>query len=163
MQSTISTEPKGPSIVPSLPDRVIVWARQLASIAAAVPIVFTIGYSLYRLLAMSEPAAAAVADTCNIFLIPFLLIQNILIRREVSAQKEILQAKKQFCRFVSHEVRGPLNSVCSKYSGRLSCISCLLLTVCRPFNLGVTGRYGAHIAGRRNQREARRTCDDQQK
>mmetsp|Transcript_10480 Transcript_10480/g.30652 ORF Transcript_10480/g.30652 Transcript_10480/m.30652 type:complete len:929 (+) Transcript_10480:192-2978(+) len=34
------------------------------------------------------------------------------VRREFRAKKDLLKAKRQFVRFVSHEVRTPLNSVC---------------------------------------------------
>jgi len=39
-------------------------------------------------------------------------LYDFLVRREFKSKKELLKAKRQFVRFVSHEVRTPLNSVC---------------------------------------------------
>lgn len=48
-----------------------------------------------------------VVCTCVCF-----FIYDFLVRREFQSKKELLKAKRQFVRFVSHEVRTPLNSVC---------------------------------------------------
>lgn len=40
------------------------------------------------------------------------IVYDYYVRREFTAKKELLEAKRQFVRFVSHEVRTPLNSVC---------------------------------------------------
>lgn len=39
------------------------------------------------------------------------LVYDCLVRREFTAKKELLEAKRHFMRFVSHEVRTPLNAV----------------------------------------------------
>lgn len=39
-------------------------------------------------------------------------LYDFVVRREFSAKQQLLQAKRRFMRFVSHEVRTPLNAVC---------------------------------------------------
>jgi signal transduction histidine kinase len=39
-------------------------------------------------------------------------VYDFVVRREFSANQELLEAKRKFMRFVSHEVRTPLNAVC---------------------------------------------------
>jgi signal transduction histidine kinase len=39
-------------------------------------------------------------------------LYDYVVRREFSAKQHLLQAKRKFMRFVSHEVRTPLNAVC---------------------------------------------------
>ena len=38
-------------------------------------------------------------------------LYDAFVRRELLAKKDLLEAKRQFMRFVCHEVRSPLNSV----------------------------------------------------
>lgn len=40
------------------------------------------------------------------------LIYDLFVRREFMVKKDLLEAKRRFMRFVSHEVRTPLNAVC---------------------------------------------------
>ena len=40
------------------------------------------------------------------------LLYDVLVRKEFNTKQELLDAKRKFVRFVSHEVRTPLNSVC---------------------------------------------------
>lgn len=42
----------------------------------------------------------------------FFFIYDALVRRDLGAKKDLLDAKRRFVRFVSHEVRTPLNQVC---------------------------------------------------
>lgn len=50
-------------------------------------------------------AALVVLTSCLFFL------YDVLVLRQHNAQKQLLEAKRQFVRFISHEVRTPLNSV----------------------------------------------------
>ena len=96
----------------SLSPGVFVWAERIKVASDSLLVAATLGVSLYRLLwVTSEPALTSIFDTCNTVLISFLLLNNIFLRGELHAKKELLDAKRHFCRFVSHEVRGPLNSV----------------------------------------------------
>jgi len=47
-----------------------------------------------------------------IFTVLMFMAYDFLVRREFSAKHELLKAKRHFMRYVSHEVRTPLNSVC---------------------------------------------------
>jgi signal transduction histidine kinase len=47
-----------------------------------------------------------------IFVAALFLIYDLLVRREFNAKQQLLEAKRHFMRFVSHEVRTPLNAVC---------------------------------------------------
>lgn len=42
----------------------------------------------------------------------FFVVYDWLVRREFNARQQLLAAKREFMRFISHEVRTPLNSVC---------------------------------------------------
>lgn len=66
-------------------------------------------YQIYR---SPGPAIAAVVVVCSILLtILVFLLYDFYVRREFNAKKELLEARRQFMRFVSHEVRTPLNAV----------------------------------------------------
>jgi len=66
--------------------------------------------SAYR---TANPAMAALGAAMCIFLTAMLFIlYDSRVREEVNARTELLEAKRKFVRFVSHEVRTPLNSVC---------------------------------------------------
>jgi len=52
-------------------------------------------------------AVAIIIFTSSLF-----FLYDHFVRREVMEKKDLLEAKRQFVRFVSHEVRTPLNSVC---------------------------------------------------
>ncbi|KAL3940762.1 MAG: hypothetical protein SGARI_000848 [Bacillariaceae sp.] len=55
---------------------------------------------------------ATIGAVCIILVTSLMfLAYDLFVRREFNARKELLEAKRQFCRFVSHEVRTPLNSV----------------------------------------------------
>ena len=47
-----------------------------------------------------------------IFVAALFFVYDGLVQREVMAQQQLLDAKRHFMRFVSHEVRTPLNAVC---------------------------------------------------
>lgn len=68
---------------------------------------------LYNLYSTRNPATASVVVVVVMCFTSFLfLIYDLFVRREFNAKKELLSAKRKFVRFVSHEVRTPLNSVC---------------------------------------------------
>jgi len=60
-----------------------------------------------------NPHYATIGAICiMVFTVLMFLVYDLLVRREFSAKKELLKAKRHFMRYVSHEVRTPLNSVC---------------------------------------------------
>lgn len=61
----------------------------------------------------NNPIVAAVGSVIIILFTSFLFFAyDRCVRKEFDGKKELLEAKRQFVRFVSHEVRTPLNSVC---------------------------------------------------
>ncbi|CAJ1946031.1 unnamed protein product [Cylindrotheca closterium] len=66
-------------------------------------------YEGYR---TNGPLIAAVVVVCSILLtILVFLLYDFYVRREFNAKQHLLEARRQFMRFVSHEVRTPLNAV----------------------------------------------------
>jgi signal transduction histidine kinase/CheY-like chemotaxis protein len=60
-----------------------------------------------------NPRRGAIGSVCIIiFTSLFFFLYDSCVRREFNSSRELLQARRQFMRFVSHEVRTPLNSVC---------------------------------------------------
>eukprot|EP00536_Pseudo-nitzschia_multiseries_P006328 jgi/Psemu1/255303/estExt_Genewise1Plus.C_1330004 len=60
-----------------------------------------------------NPKFATIGAICVMFFtVLMFLAYDFLVRREFSAKAELLKAKRHFMRYVSHEVRTPLNSVC---------------------------------------------------
>jgi len=49
---------------------------------------------------------------CMLFLLLFMAASEYWVRREFRTHRDLLDAKRAFVRYVSHEVRTPLNSVC---------------------------------------------------
>ena len=47
-----------------------------------------------------------------LFMSMLFVLYDFFVRREFNSKKELLEAKRKFVRFVSHEVRTPLNTVC---------------------------------------------------
>lgn len=67
---------------------------------------------LYNVYKTPNPTMAAIGAVGVIALTSILfLLYDLSVRREFHAKQELLEAKRRFCRFVSHEVRTPLNSV----------------------------------------------------
>jgi signal transduction histidine kinase len=61
----------------------------------------------------SNPRIATIGAVCIILFTSLLFfVYDFLVRQEFHEKKELLEAKRRFVRFVSHEVRTPLNSVC---------------------------------------------------
>jgi signal transduction histidine kinase/FixJ family two-component response regulator len=68
---------------------------------------------LYDVYSTRNPMLATVGAVCIIAFTSLLfLLYDLFVRRDLNAKKELLEAKRAFVRFVSHEVRTPLNSVC---------------------------------------------------
>jgi hypothetical protein len=61
----------------------------------------------------SNPRIATIGAVCIIVFTSLLFfLYDFLVIKEFNEKKELLEAKRKFVRFVSHEVRTPLNSVC---------------------------------------------------
>jgi signal transduction histidine kinase len=68
---------------------------------------------LYEVYQTGNAVTASVGAVCAILITSLVFfLYDFFVRREFNAKKELLEAKRQFMRFVSHEVRTPLNSVC---------------------------------------------------
>ena len=66
----------------------------------------------YRSYGTSNPTIATIGAIATIALTSLCFgLYDFFVRREFLAKKNLLEAKRQFMRFVSHEVRTPLNSV----------------------------------------------------
>lgn len=60
-----------------------------------------------------NPTTAAIGAVCIILLTSVLFfLYDYCVRQEFTAKKDLFEAKRKFVRFVSHEVRTPMNSVC---------------------------------------------------
>jgi signal transduction histidine kinase/ActR/RegA family two-component response regulator len=82
---------------------------------ASVPYTLTLYPSekLYEMYSTGNPRIAAMGTVCiMIFTVLMFVAYDCLVRREFNAKQELLKAKRHFMRYVSHEVRTPLNSVC---------------------------------------------------
>jgi signal transduction histidine kinase len=61
----------------------------------------------------SNPTFAGIGAVMIVLATAFLFfLYDYFVRREFGAKRQLLQAKRDFMRFVSHEVRTPLNAVC---------------------------------------------------
>eukprot|EP00549_Striatella_unipunctata_P019166 CAMPEP_0118698364 /NCGR_PEP_ID=MMETSP0800-20121206/15151_1 /TAXON_ID=210618 ORGANISM="Striatella unipunctata, Strain CCMP2910" /NCGR_SAMPLE_ID=MMETSP0800 /ASSEMBLY_ACC=CAM_ASM_000638 /LENGTH=652 /DNA_ID=CAMNT_0006598159 /DNA_START=23 /DNA_END=1982 /DNA_ORIENTATION=- len=61
----------------------------------------------------NNPRVFAIGTICTIVLTSLLfLMYEFFVRRDAMKKEELLQAKRRFMRFVSHEVRTPLSAVC---------------------------------------------------
>ena len=61
----------------------------------------------------SNPTVATIGAVCIITFTSILFIlYDFFVRREFNTKDDLLDSKRRFVRFVSHEVRTPLNSVC---------------------------------------------------
>jgi signal transduction histidine kinase/CheY-like chemotaxis protein len=67
---------------------------------------------LYEVYNTGNAVVATIGAVCiMLFTSLAFFLYDFFVRREFNAKKELLDAKRQFMRFVSHEVRTPLNSV----------------------------------------------------
>ena len=61
----------------------------------------------------SNPKVAVIAVAVVIVLSSLMfLVYDIAMRRKTLADRRVMQAKRKYMRFVSHEIRSPLNAVC---------------------------------------------------
>lgn len=68
---------------------------------------------LFEVYSTHNPFIATVGAVCCIIFTSLLFfLFDFFVRQEFSAKRNALEAKRQFVRFVSHEVRTPLNTVC---------------------------------------------------
>ena len=67
-------------------------------------------YNTYRFL--NPLAAMAVVIGIVFFVTVIFLFYDLAVRREFSAKEELLEARRRFVRYISHEVRTPLNAAC---------------------------------------------------
>lgn len=68
---------------------------------------------VYAMYSTKNPYYATVGAICVMFFtVLMFLAYDFMVQREFSAKAELLKAKRHFMRYVSHEVRTPLNSVC---------------------------------------------------
>jgi signal transduction histidine kinase len=67
---------------------------------------------LFDVYSTNNPAAATVGAVCIIIFTSLLFfIYDFFVRQESHQKKAIIEAKRQFVRFISHEVRTPLNAI----------------------------------------------------
>jgi signal transduction histidine kinase len=67
---------------------------------------------LFEVYSTNNPVAATVGVVCIIIFMSLLFFMyDFFVRQEFHQKKAIIDAKRQFVRFISHEVRTPLNSI----------------------------------------------------
>jgi signal transduction histidine kinase len=67
---------------------------------------------LFDVYSTNNPAAATVGAVCIIIFTSLLFFMyDFFVRQEFHQKKAIVDAKRQFVRFISHEVRTPLNAI----------------------------------------------------
>lgn len=68
---------------------------------------------MYEVYGTQNPVIATVGSICIIIVTSVLfLVFDFFVRKEFSNKEHLLEAKRRYVRFVSHEVRTPLNTVC---------------------------------------------------
>lgn len=68
---------------------------------------------LFDVYSTQNPAVATAGSVCIIIFTSLLFtLYDFFVRQEFTAKRSVLEAKRNFVRFVSHEVRTPLNAVC---------------------------------------------------
>eukprot|EP00980_Cylindrotheca_fusiformis_P030584 scaffold25074_cov157-Cylindrotheca_fusiformis.AAC.2 len=69
-------------------------------------------HDFYKNYNCTGPTIAAAVVVCSILVTMLVFcLYDYFVRREFNAKQELLEARRQFMRFVSHEVRTPLNAV----------------------------------------------------
>jgi signal transduction histidine kinase/CheY-like chemotaxis protein len=67
----------------------------------------------FEVYSTDNPMIAMLGAVLIVFVTSLIFfVYDFVVRREFSANQELLEAKRKFMRFVSHEVRTPLNAVC---------------------------------------------------
>jgi len=68
---------------------------------------------LFDLYSTNNPATATIGAVCIIIFTSLMFfLFDFFVRQEFREKRSVLEAKRKFVRFVSHEVRTPLNTVC---------------------------------------------------
>jgi signal transduction histidine kinase len=68
---------------------------------------------LFDVYSTQNPNVATAGSVCIIIFTSLLFIlYDFFVRQEFNVKRSVLEAKRNFVRFVSHEVRTPLNAVC---------------------------------------------------
>jgi signal transduction histidine kinase len=68
---------------------------------------------LFEVYSTDNPRVAAVGSVCIfIFTSILFILYDFFVRQELNEKRSVLEAKRKFVKFVSHEVRTPLNAVC---------------------------------------------------
>lgn len=69
--------------------------------------------TLYAVFSTANPTTAAVGSVLIIIFTSLLFfLYDFFVRKEFTTKDELLDSKRRFVRFISHEVRTPLNAVC---------------------------------------------------
>ena len=69
--------------------------------------------TLYDVFSTSNPTTAAVGSVLIIIFTSLLFVlYDFFVRKEFTTKDDLLDSKRRFVRFISHEVRTPLNAVC---------------------------------------------------
>jgi signal transduction histidine kinase/CheY-like chemotaxis protein len=69
--------------------------------------------TLYGVFSTSNPTTAAVGSVLIIIFTSLLFVlYDFFVRKEFTTKDDLLDSKRRFVRFISHEVRTPLNAVC---------------------------------------------------
>jgi signal transduction histidine kinase len=70
-------------------------------------------YELFEVYSTNNPAIATGGALCIVvFTCILFFMYDFFVRQEFNSKQAVLDAKRQFVRFVSHEVRTPMNTVC---------------------------------------------------
>jgi hypothetical protein len=81
--------------------------------SASYTLVLYPSVEFFTVYSTPNPWIATIGAVCIIFLCTlFFFLYDSCVRTEFNAKKDLLEAKRMFVRFVSHEVRTPLNTVC---------------------------------------------------
>jgi signal transduction histidine kinase len=68
---------------------------------------------LFEVYSTNNPRVATMGAVCIIIFTSILFIlYDFFVRQEFNEKRSVLEAKRKFVKFVSHEVRTPLNAVC---------------------------------------------------
>ena len=68
--------------------------------------------ALFQTYSTANPSIAAVGSVCIILFTSILfMLYDFMVRKEFTTKDKLLESKRRFVRFISHEVRTPLNSV----------------------------------------------------
>ena len=94
-------------------EQVLIDPKEMSSYSAVYTLTCYPNDQFSQVYTTTNPMTAAIGAVLTIFIVSALFfLYDRCVTKEFDAKKEYLEAKRQFVRFVSHEVRTPLNSVC---------------------------------------------------